>query len=83
MAIELDLNEKGQGTGRFFEDASIEMDPDSGTIIMDSYASAPKIFPTVQLVVKKAKKKGGDLAGGQAGFLTRRSGATSLFPRNS
>jgi hypothetical protein len=62
MAIELDVDEKGYGTGRFFEDASIKMDPDSGTIIMDSYASAPRIFPTVQLVVKKAKKKGGDQA---------------------
>jgi hypothetical protein len=57
MAIELDVDEKGYGTGRFYEDASIKMDPDSGTIIMDSYASAPRIFPTVQLVVKKAKKK--------------------------
>jgi hypothetical protein len=60
MAIELDIGEKGQGTGRLYEDASIKMDPDSGTIIMDSYASAPKMFPTVQLVVKKAKKKGGE-----------------------
>jgi hypothetical protein len=60
MSIELDVNEKGQGTGRFYEDASINMDPDNGTIIMDSYASAPRIFPTVQLVVKKAKKKGGE-----------------------
>jgi hypothetical protein len=60
MAIELDINEKGQGTGRFYEDASIQMNPDAGTIIMDSYASAPRIFPTVQLVVKKAKKKNGD-----------------------
>jgi len=55
MAIELDLNEKGKGTGRYFEDASIQLDPVAGTIVMDSYASAPKIFPTVQLVVKKAK----------------------------
>ena len=60
MAIELDISEKGQGTGRLYEDASIKMDPDNGTIIMDSYASAPRIFPTVQLVVKKAKKKGGE-----------------------
>lgn len=56
MSIELDVNEKGKGTGRFSEDASINMDPEAGTIVMDSYASAPKIFPTVQLVVKKAKK---------------------------
>ena len=60
MAIKLDISEKGQGTGRLYEDASIKMDPDNGTIIMDSYASAPRIFPTVQLVVKKAKKKGGE-----------------------
>ena len=60
MAIELDIGEKNQGTGRLYEDASIKMDPDSGTIVMDSYGSAPKIFPTVQLVVKKAKKKSGD-----------------------
>jgi hypothetical protein len=46
--------------GPVLEDASIKMDPDNGTIIMDSYASAPRIFPTVQLVVKKAKKKSGD-----------------------
>jgi hypothetical protein len=56
MSIELDVNGKGKGTGRYFEDASIKLDPDAGTIIMDSYASAPKIFPTVQRVVKKAKK---------------------------
>jgi len=56
MAIELDINEKGKGTGRFCEDASIKLDPDAGTIIMDSYASAPKIFPTVQQAIKKAKK---------------------------
>ena len=60
MAIELDIGEKNQGTGRLYEDASIKMDPDSGTIIMDSYGSAPKMFPTVQLVVKKAKKKSGE-----------------------
>lgn len=57
MAIELDIGEKGQGTGRLYEDASIKLDSDGGTIVMDSYTSAPKIFPTVQLVVKKAKKK--------------------------
>jgi len=55
MAIELDLNEKGKGSGRYFEDASLQMDPVAGTIVMDSYASAPKIFPTVQQVIKKAK----------------------------
>ena len=60
MAIELDIGEKNQGTGRLYEDASIKMDPDGGMIIMESYASAPKIFPMVQLVVKKAKKKSGD-----------------------
>jgi hypothetical protein len=55
MAIELEVNEKGKGTGRYYEDASINLDADAGTILMDRYASAPKIFPTVQLVVKKAK----------------------------
>ena len=60
MAIELNINEKGKSDGRFYEDASIQMDPDHGTIVMDAYASAPKIFATVQQVVKKVKKKGGD-----------------------
>jgi hypothetical protein len=55
MAIELEVNEKGKGTGRYYEDASIHLDPNAGTIVMDSYAAAPKIFPTVQQVVKKAK----------------------------
>jgi hypothetical protein len=32
------------------------MDPEGGAIIMDAYGSAPKIFPMVQEVVKKAKK---------------------------
>ncbi|NTV81032.1 MAG: hypothetical protein HGA24_06380 [Candidatus Aminicenantes bacterium] len=59
MAIEFDIGEKNQGTGRLYEDASIKLDPDGGMIVMDSYASAPKMFPMVQLVVKKAKKKGG------------------------
>jgi hypothetical protein len=53
MVIELNLNEKGKGDGRFFEDAQIKLDPLLGNIRMETYDSAPKAFPYVQEVVKK------------------------------
>ncbi len=53
MAIELKLNEKGKGEGRFYEDAQIKLDSMLGKIELDTYESAPKILPQVQQVVKK------------------------------
>jgi hypothetical protein len=53
MVIELTLNAKGKGEGRFYEDAQIKLDSMLGTIEMETYESAPKIFPQVQEVVKK------------------------------
>jgi len=53
MVMELTLNAKGKGEGRFYEDAEIKLDPELGRIEMETYESAPKIFPQVQEVVKK------------------------------
>jgi hypothetical protein len=57
MAIELKLNEKGKGEGRFYEDAQIRLEPQEGTIVVESYDGTPKIFPQVQEVVRKAEDK--------------------------
>ncbi len=53
MVMELKLNAKGKGEGRFYEDAQIKLDSALGRIEMETYESAPKIFPQVQEVVKK------------------------------
>ena len=52
MAMELTLNEKGKGEGRFYEDAQIKLDSMLGKIELETYESAPKILPQVQEVVK-------------------------------
>jgi hypothetical protein len=60
MAIELNLktNDKGKtsGEGRFYEDAQIRLQPEDGTIAVETYDGSPKIFPQVQEVVKKAEE---------------------------
>ena len=56
-AIELKLNEKNKGEGRFYEDAQIRLEPQEGTIVIESYDGSPKIFPQVQEVVKKPEEK--------------------------
>jgi hypothetical protein len=56
MAIELKLNEKGKGEGRFYEDAQIRLQPEDGTIAVENYEGSPKIFPQVQEVVKKPEE---------------------------
>jgi hypothetical protein len=53
MVMELTLNAKGKGEGRFYEDAQIKLDSVLGRIELETYESAPKIFPQVQEVVKK------------------------------
>lgn len=53
MAIELKLNEKGRGEGRFFEDAQIKIEPVDGTMSVETYDGTPKLFPQVQEVPKK------------------------------
>jgi hypothetical protein len=55
-AIELKLNEKNKGEGRFYEDAQIRLDPQEGTMVVESYDGSPKIFPQVQEVVKKTEE---------------------------
>jgi hypothetical protein len=57
MVIELKLNQKGKGEGRFYEDAQIKLDSVLGKIEMETYDSAPKILPQVQEVVKKTEDK--------------------------
>jgi hypothetical protein len=53
MAIELKLNAKGKGEGRFYDDAQIRLDPGLGLIAVETYDSTPKLFPQVQEVIKK------------------------------
>lgn len=55
MAIELKLNQKGKGEGRFYEDAQIRLEPQEGTIAVETYDGTPKLFPQVQEIVKKAE----------------------------
>jgi hypothetical protein len=55
MVIELNLNEKGKGEGRFYEDAQIKLDSQLGRIDMETYESAPKVFVQSSEVVKKEK----------------------------
>lgn len=55
MIIEINLNEKGKGDGRFYEDAQIRLDSNLGKIDIETYEMAPKIFVQVQEVVKKEK----------------------------
>jgi hypothetical protein len=55
MAIELKLNEKGKGEGRFYEDANIRLDAREGTISVETYEGTPKLFPQVQEVVRKTE----------------------------
>ncbi len=57
MAMELKLNEKGKGDGRFYEDAQIRLEPQTGTIAVEAYEGSPKLFPQVQEVIKKAEAK--------------------------
>ncbi len=57
MAIELKLNEKGKGEGRFYEDAQLKLNSLAATIEIETYESAPKLFPQVQEVVKKTAEK--------------------------
>jgi hypothetical protein len=52
MVLELNLNEKGKGDGRLYEDAGINIAPLAGRIEMSRYGSAPKI-----LVSASAEKK--------------------------
>ncbi len=57
MAIELKLNDKGKGEGRFYEDAQVRLDPQEGTIAVETYDGTPKIFPQVQEVLKKVEDR--------------------------
>jgi len=57
MGIELKLNAKGKGEGRFYEDAQIRLDPQEGLIAVETYDGTPKLFPQVQEVIKKAKEE--------------------------
>jgi hypothetical protein len=52
MVIELNLNEKNNGDGRFYEDAGINLAPLVGRIEMSRYGSAPKIFVQAAQVKK-------------------------------
>jgi hypothetical protein len=51
MVLELNLNEKGRGEGRLYEDAGINLRPLAGRIEMSRYGSAPKVL--IQARVEK------------------------------
>jgi len=54
MVIELDVNNKGKGEGKIYENAQIRLTADretrTGTMEMESYNSAPKSLFGVQLI---------------------------------
>lgn len=53
MVMELKLNEKGKGEGRFYEDAQIQFDVTNGRVFLETYGISPKMIPMVQEVKKK------------------------------
>lgn len=53
MVMELKLNEKGKGEGRFYEDAQIQFDVINGRVFLETYGISPKMIPLVQEVRKK------------------------------
>ncbi len=53
MVMELRLNEKGKGDGRFYEDAQIQFDVTNGRVYLETYGISPKVIPMVQEVKKK------------------------------
>jgi hypothetical protein len=53
MVLELNLNEKGMGDGRLYEDASIKFQLPDGRIEMTKYESAPKIIVQVNELKKR------------------------------
>jgi len=48
MVVELNLDSKGKGTGKIYEQASIQLTPQK-TFVMDDYNSPPKLFWDVRL----------------------------------
>lgn len=53
MVMDITLDEEGGGSGHFYEFAQIRLRADIGTIEMEAFESAPKIFPLVQDTTKK------------------------------
>ncbi|MDH7494253.1 MAG: hypothetical protein QHH44_10220 [Candidatus Saccharicenans sp.] len=53
MLMELKLNEKGKGEGRFYEDAQIQFDVTNGRVFLETYGTSPKMIPMIQEVKKK------------------------------
>ncbi|NPV84343.1 MAG: hypothetical protein HPY46_12285 [Candidatus Aminicenantes bacterium] len=53
MVMELRLNEKGKGEGRFYEDAQIQFDVTNGRVFLETYGISPKMIPMIQEVKKK------------------------------
>jgi len=53
MVMDITLDETGGGSGHFYEFAQIKLRADLGTIEMEAFESAPKIFPIVQDTTKK------------------------------
>ncbi|MEN6560530.1 MAG: hypothetical protein ABFD52_07135 [Acidobacteriota bacterium] len=57
MAIELTLNGKGKGDGRFYDDAQIRLEPSLGLISLETYDTTPKILAQAWEIIPKAAAK--------------------------
>ncbi|MGA2363831.1 MAG: hypothetical protein ABSG73_15430 [Candidatus Aminicenantales bacterium] len=54
MVLELNLNEKGMGDGRLYQDAGIDLQPQTGRIEMTKFGSAPKVLFQASAEKKKS-----------------------------
>lgn len=54
MVLELNLDEKGKGDGRLYQDAGIDLLPQAGRIVMSRFLSAPKVLTSVRTDKKKS-----------------------------
>jgi hypothetical protein len=54
MALELNLDEKGKGIGRLYQDAGIDLQPQTGRIEMKRFGSPPKVLTQASAEKKKS-----------------------------
>ena len=54
MVLELNLDEKGTGDGRLYQDAGIDLQPQTGLIEMSRFGSAPKVLFQVRAEKKRS-----------------------------
>lgn len=54
MALELNLDKKGKGVGRLYQDAGIDLQPQTGRIEMKRFGSPPKVLTQASAEKKKS-----------------------------